>query len=963
MAIAESEFTLRCAPGIGVYNGDATAVRLLRSSEQYCPDGLDPAAGRCTSWQWLDLEQPEDRPAIADTAMALHARGANSQRPRFRIWRAMGGVRRSLASFGRLATGRTNAERHHDPEPPAALMEIDRRAIETGCPGAVAETFGAASTRTFLAAKAPLRTRDGPLVGVVGLSNDITRIKHEAALREAEDRFRATFEQAAVGMAHVGLDGRWIRVNERLCEILGYTRAELLTMAFQDISHPDDLPENLRCLQRLLAGETATLTIEKRYFRKEGTQFWAELTVSVVRQEDGAPQYFISVVDDISQRRAAEAALRDSEQRFRTLFDGAPLPGYLVDPGDASIVDCNEAAATMLGYERDVLRHMRIPDIDAAMNGGELVSAGPVLLGRPVQFETRHRTRSGEIREVVIAAVPVDIAGRRLAHATVVDVTGRKQAEARFRATFDRAAVGIAHIAPDGRFLRVNQKIIEGFGYSREELIGRSVQDLVAPDQRDEVLAELRSVASGEVEAYTGDRRYIAADGRDIDVSVTVSMVHDLIEPPYFLVVAQDITERKRAETELRRLTDELEARVREEVAAREVAQVRAAHAERLQALGELAGGIAHDFNNVLQAVQGSASMIGRRAADEAAVRRYARIVVEAADRGASITRRLLALARHGDLRAEAIEASTILEGMREILAPTLGAAITIVTDAAPGLPKLLADRGQLETALVNLATNARDAMPQGGTLTLSATTEAVPQGRLHRACLAPGNYVCITVADTGTGMDASTLDRAYQPFFTTKPQGQGTGLGLAMVKGFAEQSGGGAAIDSMPGQGTRVAIWLPQAADGAREPSARLTREVGAGTEACVPTILVVDDDPLVLETLMVQLQDEGFVVTTANSGAQAIALLDAGLAVDALVSDLSMPGMDGVSLILQAQAHQPTLPAVLLTGYAGDGVSFALGRAINGPFALMRKPSSGAELASRISALQADQKARARR
>jgi CheY-like chemotaxis protein len=178
------------------------------------------------------------------------------------------------------------------------------------------------------------------------------------------------------------------------------------------------------------------------------------------------------------------------------------------------------------------------------------------------------------------------------------------------------------------------------------------------------------------------------------------------------------------------------------------------------------------------------------------------------------------------------------------------------------------------------------------------------------------------------------------------------------MVKGFAEQSGGGAAIDSMPGQGTRVAIWLPQAADGAREPSARLTREVGAGTEACVPTILVVDDDPLVLETLMVQLQDEGFVVTTANSGSQAIALLGAGLAVDALVSDLSMPGMDGVSLILQAQAHQPTLPAILLTGYAGDGVSFALGRAINGPFALMRKPSSGSELASRISALQADQK-----
>jgi signal transduction histidine kinase len=433
-------------------------------------------------------------------------------------------------------------------------------------------------------------------------------------------------------------------------------------------------------------------------------------------------------------------------------------------------------------------------------------------------------------------------------------------------------------------------------------------------------------------------------------------MVHDPAEPPYFLVVAQDITERKHAETQLRRLTEDLEARVREEVAARETAQVRAAQAERMQALGQLSGGIAHDFNNVLQAVQGSASMIGRRADDEAAVRRYARIVGEAAERGASITRRLLAFARHGDLRAEAIEAAAVVEGMREILAPTLGAAITIVTDAGPGMAKLLADRGQLETALVNLATNARDAMPQGGTLTLSADAETVERGSPHRAHLAPGRYVRITVADTGTGMDGATLGRACQPFFTTKPQGQGTGLGLAMVKGFAEQSGGGLAIDSTPGMGTGVAVWLPEAAEGARGPGAGAAAEGGAAGADAGLRILVVDDDPLVLETLSSQLEDEGFEVTIAGGGREALALLDGGLAVDALVSDLSMPGMDGMRLILEVQGRQPTLPAVLLTGYAGDGVSLALGRQIDGPFALMRKPTPGTELAARISALLAD-------
>ena len=323
-----------------------------------------------------------------------------------------------------------------------------------------------------------------------------------------------------------------------------------------------------------------------------------------------------------------------------------------------------------------------------------------------------------------------------------------------------------------------------------------------------------------------------------------------------------------------------------------------------------------------------------------------------------SITRRLLAFARHGDLRAEAIEASAILDGMRDILVPTLGAGIMVVTSACPGPAKLLADRGQLETALVNLATNARDAMPQGGTLTLSAAPETVEKGSLHPAHLAPGSYVRITVADTGTGMDEATLRRAYQPFFTTKAQGQGTGLGLAMVKGFAEQSGGGVATESTPGQGTTVSVWLPQAADGTAGPSAAPADDSGAtGADACVSRILVVDDDPLVLETLAAQLEDEGFAVTTAAGGRQALALLDGGLAVDALVSDLSMPGMDGVSLILEAQARRPTLPAVVLTGYAGDGVSLALGRQINGPFALMRKPSPGTELAARISSLMADQ------
>ena len=898
--------------GIGVWEYDYASGAVTWSREQYRLHGLDPDAGPPTFEQWLQLVEPEDRQTILAVETAIQAPGAGSLRLEFRIRRASDGARRWLASLGCLLTsdtgsapriiglnldvtdrrqaaddlrrttallraigtcspdpiyakdaegrflfanpallavigkaadeviGRTDADWHHDPEQAAAVMANDRRIIETGQTEVVEETFDAAGqgTRVFRSAKAPLRTDDGAPLGVVAISSDITHIKRaETALRQSEERFRSTFEQAAVGMSHNELDGSWIRVNDRLCDMLGYTRAELLALTFRDVTHPDDLAANLECVSRCLAGEMSSYVMEKRYIHKDGSQLWGTLTVSLVRDQAGAPQYFIAVVEDISQRKRAELRLRQSEERFRRLFDGAPLPGYLVDPLGGSIVDCNDAAAAMLGYDRSEIRLMRVADIDSSLEGTELRSARPALAGRSVQFETTHRTRSGDVRDVAIAAVPVDIDGRRLAHCTVVD-----------------------------------------------------------------------------------------------------------------------ITERKRAETELRRLTAGLEVRVREEVAARETAQVRAAHAERMQALGQLAGGIAHDFNNVLQAVQGSGSMIARRAADVEAVRRYAGIVVEAADRGASITRRLLAFARRGDLRAEAIDAVGILEGMRDILAPTIGAPVAIVVEVASHLPKLLADRGQLETALVNLASNARDAMPLGGTLTLSAATEVVAPGAFHRASLAPGGYVCITVGDTGTGMDDDVLARVFQPFFTTKPTGQGTGLGLAMVKGFAEQSGGGVAIDSGPGQGAKVALWLPQASVEPPEAGAGLAAAAAAGSDERVTRVLVVDDDPLVLQTVAAQLADEGFAVVTAGGGTQALALLDEGLVVRALVSDLSMPGMDGVTLIREVHARHPNMAAILLTGYAGDSVSLALGRRISGPFALMRKPSSGAELADRISALLAD-------
>ena len=396
------------------------------------------------------------------------------------------------------------------------------------------------------------------------------------------------------------------------------------------------------------------------------------------------------------------------------------------------------------------------------------------------------------------------------------------------------------------------------------------------------------------------------------------------------------------------------EARLRQEVTARERAQAQMAHAHRMTALGELAGGIAHDFNNILQVVEGNAELIADRAEDAQKVRRLSARILEAAGRGGSLSRRLLAFARRDALSAEPLDAAALFNSLADLLRHTLGSRVVLRAEAMPDLPRLAADKAQLETVLVNLASNARDAMPDGGSLTLGADSDAVAQDR-DDPPLKAGRYIRISMADTGTGMDAATLARATEPFFTTKPKGKGTGLGLSMAKGFAEQSGGAFAITSQPGLGTTVTLWLPQtdaplavtpgrAAVPARPPDSMGRRHV-----------LVVDDDDAVRETLTLSLADAGFVVAGAEDGPAALEYIDSGAMMDVLVTDFSMPGINGIELIRAAQDRRPGLPAILLTGHVGDVAAWHSDEAQDRqftPFTLLQKPIQSAHLAEHIAA-----------
>jgi CheY-like chemotaxis protein len=281
---------------------------------------------------------------------------------------------------------------------------------------------------------------------------------------------------------------------------------------------------------------------------------------------------------------------------------------------------------------------------------------------------------------------------------------------------------------------------------------------------------------------------------------------------------------------------------------------------------------------------------------------------------------------------------------MREVLAHTLGSTIAVSASVPPSIPSVIADQPQLETAIINLGTNARDAMPDGGTLLLSAEAEDVAEDHNHPAGLAPGDYVRLSVADNGTGMDAAILARVTEPFFTTKPLGQGTGLGLSMAKGFAEQSGGGLSIVSTPGKGTTVTIWLRQAASDVVR--ADDNDEDGMHIAQISARVLLVDDDDLVRETLADSLENAGFSTLVASNGLEALTLIESGEVVDAMVSDLSMPGMNGVTTIQKVRALRPRLPCFLITGYVGERAALSAGD----DFTVIRKPVPGQFLAAQI-------------
>jgi PAS domain S-box-containing protein len=579
---------------------------------------------------------------------------------------------------------------------------------------------------------------------------------------------------------------------------------------------------------------------------------------------------------------------------------------------------------------------------------------------RPVRaiLATTGRWQEGDISARVPLASPRSEFGRiasainALLDAVAAGQAGLRDRLAELDAVYRSSAVGLGFVDHALRFVTVNAQLAGITGIPEAEHRGRLVRD-VLPGVGGIAEPALRRALAGERIAPAEVAADAEAGRRLLLVSYQPAVAPDR-QVLGAVISVQDITALRRAEAALQetlqRANAELERRVAErtrqleaEVAEREAAQAQLQQAQKMELLGQLTGGVAHDFNNLLTAIVGNLELALGRAVDRPDLERLLRAGLRAADRGAALTQRMLAFGRRQYLRFEPVAVAPLLDGMADLLSRTIGPPVGVRIEAAADLPPARADANQVELLVLNLAVNARDAMPDGGTITITAAEESVGDDANHPARLDPGRYVRVTVADTGTGMDAATRARAFEPFFTTKPVGRGTGLGLSMVQGVAEQSGGGAAIESAPGRGTRVSVWLPCDAG---EAPARATPVPGpAAARPGAGRLLLVDDDAAVRTATAATLEAVGYQVALADSGEAGLAALRAGPPPALLIVDLDMQGMTGVELIAEARRLAPAVQVLVATGY-GDAAA-KLGHPV------LAKPFRAADLYAKVAGL----------
>jgi PAS domain S-box-containing protein len=698
-------------------------------------------------------------------------------------------------------------------------------------------------------------------------------------------------------------------VNKPLADWLERPRSEILGQSFRDVIGEEAYATRAPLIAAAMAGErkwfAATFPHERRGELALQTNYipWKDTA--------GRVGGVLCIVQDVTEQRVAERALRESEERFRRIANQAPVLMW-VTRLDRTRDFVNGAYVDFVGGDRDLARTLdwreRIHPDDHDRIVAESI-AGEASR-ETFTLEGRYRRGDGEYRWLKSTSSPRFGPDGELAGfiGAATDITVAKQAEldlkrqveertaelarreAQFRAVFEAALEVMVLLEPDGTVLAVNNRRESWRDPNPDNAIGKKLWD--APTMRNypqhqAVMKEgIAKAARGEI--FTTEVRMEREGTPTAYLDVSVQPVKDddgkII---YLLFEARDITELKAAQEQLRQ-------------------------SQKMEALGQLTGGIAHDFNNLLTVVVGGLDLLAKRVEDEK-LNRYASNALTAAERGARLTGQLLAFSRVQRLEVRATNIAPLIQNMRPLLKNVLGPGIEKRYDLDEEMMPVLADPTQVEVAVLNLAINARDAMPGGGVLSF-ATRQVEVTGDPE---LEDGRYIELCISDTGVGMPEEVRERAFEPFFTTKEVGKGTGLGLSMVYGMARQSGGIARIDSEPGKGTAVSLYFREAPPVREQASRRDTDESDGAQEAGGATILVIDDDPDVRAFIGESLAEQGYNVFQANDGRSGLSAYAAEQP-DLVVLDFIMPGLSGADVASRILSKQPDQAILFVSGYS---------------------------------------------
>jgi PAS domain S-box-containing protein len=729
--------------------------------------------------------------------------------------------------------------------------------------------------------------------------------------KQMEEKYRTIVRTTMDGFWIVDMQGRFLDVNDTYGRVIGYSRDELLTMSISDVEAEERPEETARRIQKIM--EVGGDRFETRHKCKDGRII--DVEVSANYMEIGGGRMFV-FLRDITERKRAEEALRESEERYRTILENIEDGYYEVDlPGNFTFF--NDSLCRMLGYSKDEMIGMSNQQYTDQENRKKLFQAFNEVYrtGEPAKgFDWQVIKKDGAklFGEVSVSLIK-DSEGQPTGFRGIArDITERKQAEEalrtekqRFETLLENAPFGVIMIDKEGNFKYVNSKFIELFGYDLKDIPnGREwfTKAYPDPEYRHSVI-ETWINDSNLSEPEEKIPRIFTATCKDGTKKI-VRFITVKLERGEYLMSCEDITLIQRAEEEKAALEEQLR------------------QSQRMEAIGRLAGGIAHDFNNLLTVIRGYSQLSLLEIKEGDKLRGNIEEIQKATQRAADLTRQLLAFGRRQIMNMKVIDLNLLIQELDKMLRRVIGEDIELVTILAEDLGRIKADPGQIEQVIINLAVNARDAMSEGGKLTIKTQNVEIDEDYVWaHVGVTSGSYAMLSITDTGCGMTPEVKDHLFEPFFTTKEVGKGTGLGLSTVYGIVKQSRGNIWAYSEPGRGTTFKIYLPWVDEPLKE---RSTRVLGEESPRGHETVLTVEDEEEVRKLAVQMLKRQGYAVFEASHGEEAMRVAQdhAQEGIDLLLTDVVMPGMSGRELAEKLGSLLPKMKVLYMSGYTDDAI-----------------------------------------